>query len=275
MPSADDRPALTAIWTPGRLLADVAATLRFFSRIAVPAVNRHDDPARLPDFRRAAAVAPVSAIVIALPGITVFWLALQTALPASVAALFGLAVGIALTGALHEDGLADVADGFFGAGRPERRLEIMKDSRIGAFGTLALISALGLKTLLVATLALRYGGGGAALGWLAAESGSRAAFVAVWKALPPARPDGLAAKCGTPTRRAVDFAAALALLPFAAALSVYGPAAVTLAIVAQAAAGVAVARLAIAKIGGQTGDVLGATQQASCLAGLTGLCILV
>lgn len=275
MTRPDDRLESAAIWTPGRLVADIAATLRFFSRLPVPRINRHDDPAQLPDFRRAAAVTPVTAVLVALPGVAVFVFASLTALPEAVAVLLGLSVNIALTGALHEDGLADVADGFFGAGTPERRLEIMKDSRIGAFGTLALILAISLKTLLLATLATRYGAGAAALGWLAVESGSRATLVAVWHALPAARPDGLSALCGAPSRQSFIAAIALALTIFAACHALFPVPALLLAALAQGLAGYGVARIALAKIAGQTGDVLGAAQQLACLAGLTGLCILV
>jgi adenosylcobinamide-GDP ribazoletransferase len=275
MPSPDDRLETAANWTPGRLVADIAATLRFFSRLPVPRINRHDDPAQLPDFRRAAAVTPISALLVALPGVAVFLLASLTALPQAVAVLLGLSVNIALTGALHEDGLADVADGFFGAGTPERRLEIMKDSRIGAFGTLALILAISLKTLLLATLAARFGAGAAALGWLAMESGSRATLVTVWQALPAARPGGLSALCGSPTRPSVACALALALLFLILCLALYPATALVLAALAQGLAGFGVARIALTKIGGQTGDVLGAAQQLACIAGLTGLCILV
>ena len=275
MPSPDDRLATAAIWTPGRLVADIAATLRFFSRLPVPRINSHNDPAALPDFRRAAAVTPLSGLAIALPGVAVFLLASLTALPPAVAVLLGLSVNIALTGALHEDGLADVADGFFGAGTPERRLEIMKDSRIGAFGTLALILTLALKAALLATLAARFGAGGAALGWLAVESGSRVALVGVWRALPAARPGGLSALCGAPTRRAFVCALVLAGPVYAVCIATYSPAALLLAALGQGLAGYGVARIAMSKIGGQTGDVLGATQQLACLAGLTGLCILV
>ncbi|SDU04668.1 adenosylcobinamide-GDP ribazoletransferase [Stappia sp. ES.058] len=275
MPSADDRLETATVWTSGLLIADVAATLRFFSRLPVPRINADDDPARLPDFRRAAAVTPLSALIVALPGAAIFLLASLTALPAAVAALLGLSANIALTGALHEDGLADVADGFYGAGTPDRRLEIMKDSRIGAFGTLALILTLALKTALLSTLMERFGAPSAVLGWLAVESGSRAVLVGVWRALPAARPGGLSALCGTPARRAVACALMLALMVFAVCLVVYSLTAILLAAFAQAMTGYGVARIAMAKIVGQTGDVLGAAQQLACLGGLTGLCILV
>ena len=143
------------------------------------------------------------------------------------------------------------------------------------FGTLALILTLALKAALLATLAARFGAGGAALGWLAVESGSRVALVGVWRALPAARPGGLSALCGAPTRRAFVCALVLAGPVYAVCIATYSPAALLLAALGQGLAGYGVARIAMSKIGGQTGDVLGATQQLACLAGLTGLCILV
>ena len=96
-------------------------------------------------------------------GAAVFVLALH-GLPgtagALAAALLSMAATVLLTGAFHEDGLADVADGLGGASDRNRALEIMKDSRIGAFGAIALVLALGLKTVLLASMA---GQGAAAL----------------------------------------------------------------------------------------------------------------
>ena len=135
-----------------RSIADLAACLRFFSRVPVPTTNRLDDPSQLPAFSRAAWLVPVAGALLALPPALLLVLLGLTDLPPLAASLLAVALAMMLIGALHEDGLADVADGFFGASRRERRLEIMKDSRIGAFGTLALIVVVGLRTVLLATL---------------------------------------------------------------------------------------------------------------------------
>lgn len=250
--------------------ADLAALIRFFSRVPVPRANRLDDPAALPRFDRAGALMPLCGAVLALPACLVLAGLGQTALPAAAVALLAVATGVIVTGALHEDGLADVADGFFGAHRRERRLEIMKDSRIGAFGAIALIIALSLRAVLLASLLERAGVAATCLALIVVEAWSRAAIAVVWACLPSARPDGLAAACGRPGGMAaagacaLSLAAALPLLPLAGT-------AVALAALLAGLAAFGIARLAMARIGGQTGDVLGATQQVTLLAALAGL----
>ena len=111
-------------------------------------------PARAPGARRAAAAWAwplAGALVAGLAGLAAA-LALWLGLSAAVAAGLALAVQIALTGALHEDGLADCADGFWGGMERARRLEIMHDSRIGTYGVLALVLGLGLRWALLAGL---------------------------------------------------------------------------------------------------------------------------
>ncbi|MEY4983273.1 MAG: adenosylcobinamide-GDP ribazoletransferase [Pseudomonadota bacterium] len=181
------------------------------------------------------------------------WLALWLGMPAGVAGAVALAVAALATGALHEDGLADTADGLFGGWTKERRLEIMKDSRIGSYGVLALLvvtlarwSAL---TVLVA------GGHWAAI--CAAAALSRAPMALVMAALPNARGNGLSSSTGRPPARAAAGAAGMALL---LALVLTGGTAVAMALAAIATTA-GIAALARRKIGGQTGDILGATQQ--------------
>ncbi len=170
---------------------------------------------------------------------------------AAVASVLALVVFVAVTGALHEDGLADCADGLGVRGDRERRLVVMRDSAIGAFGTLALVGwALALTTAL-ATLS-----GGEALRALAS-----AAIVGRWAALihaaatPPARRDGLGATFAV-SRPALALATALTI---AGAVAIDGP----LYGVGAAAAGllVALAMAAWARraLGGRTGDTLGAS----------------
>ena len=170
-----------------------------------------------------------------------------------MAGAVALAVAALATGALHEDGLADTADGLFGGWTKERRLEIMKDSRIGSYGVLALM----VVTLArwSAITALVAGGHWAAI--LAAAGLSRAPMAAVMAGLPNARGNGLSASTGAPTRGAAAGAAGLALL---LALLLTGGTAIAMGL-AVLATTAGVAALAKRKIGGQTGDILGATQQ--------------
>ncbi len=178
------------------------------------------------------------------------WLGLPTSVQAGVAVL----TAVMVTGALHEDGLADCADGFWGSHDRARRLEIMKDSRIGAYGVLALVFGIGLRW--VGLWAARDAG----LFWvvfLVPAMASRAAMVWVMAALPLARDTGLSRVVGQPAGRVALAAATIAA---AATLVMTGMSVAAVALVAAAMC-LAVMALARAKIGGQTGDVLGGTQQ--------------
>jgi adenosylcobinamide-GDP ribazoletransferase len=184
-----------------------------------------------------------------------------------VAAALALAVLAMVTGALHEDGLADTVDGFWGGRDRDRRLSIMKDSRIGSYGALALILSVLLRWSALAAL---FGGGAGLLALMAVGALSRASMAGVMALLPFARPGGLAAGTGHPPILAVLTGGGLALL---LALASVGPAALAAALAALVAAA-AVGALAWHRIGGQTGDVLGAAQQAAEMAGLVVLAAL-
>ena len=179
------------------------------------------------------------------------------------AAALALALGLMLTGALHEDGLGDCADGFGGGADRARRLEIMRDSRLGTFGVAALVLLLIGKAALLAQL-----GGWQAVGVCAAAGAvSRAPLAALLRWAPQARADGLAAATGRPS-----FATVVAALGVALALAAaLGGAAGALALLAAALTTLATAALARRKIGGISGDVLGAAQalgEAAALAAL-------
>ncbi|NNK78920.1 MAG: adenosylcobinamide-GDP ribazoletransferase [Litoreibacter sp.] len=173
-----------------------------------------------------------------------------------LSAAVSLTALILMTGAMHEDGLADTADGFWGGWDKARRLEIMKDSRIGTYGVIALV-----LTLLMRWLALTaiFAAGSTMLSLIAAAVLSRAAMVGVMTVLPNARDDGLSRSTGRPPRETAFSAGAIALVLVLAGFGVSG-----IALVLAACLGACVVGgLASAKIGGQTGDVLGATQQIS------------
>jgi adenosylcobinamide-GDP ribazoletransferase len=175
-------------------------------------------------------------------------------LPPLPAATVAVVAGICLTGAFHEDGLGDTADAFAGGWDRDSTVRILKDPRLGTFGVLAVAASLLLRVGAVAALAP-----GAALAALpAAHALSRAAAVATMTALPAAGETGLGASyaLALPRRRALAGAAA----GLAIALALLG----VTALWAAAAAAVAAAllgRLAVRRLGGVTGDVLGAVQQ--------------
>ncbi len=185
---------------------------------------------------------------------------------ALVAALLSTAATAWMTGAFHEDGLADVVDGLGGSAERSRALEIMKDSRIGAFGAIALVLVLGLKAAVVALLA----GQGAPVAWsalvalLGAHVLSRLAPLFLIRALPYVGND--AGSKAKPLADAIDRSAlavgVLWSLPAAALLLWhFGPLQGLAALVAAAAVAGLLARVFLRRLQGFTGDCLGATQQ--------------
>lgn len=178
--------------------------------------------------------------------------------PLAVAGLALMAMTL-LTGAMHEDGLADLADGFWGGKDKARRLEIMRDSRLGSYGALAIGFSLLLRGGALASLSPC----GGALALVALAMASRAAMPLALRAMPPARADGLGHAAGEVTGGAVI----VALLLGACGLLLVGPTAAVATALTMAIAGLALAMLALRKIGGQTGDVLGALQQVTEMAG--------
>jgi adenosylcobinamide-GDP ribazoletransferase len=246
--------------------AAIAGCLRFLARVPVPVLGPLDDPARLPDLCRDAWAMPVAGAVIGLVGAVALWLTAWLGLPALPAAAVAVAVGVTVTGALHEDGLADTADGLAAGGSQERRLAVMRDSHIGAAGAAALVLSLILRVSALAAIA-EVSPIVAAAALVAANAVSRAAALAPLALLPPARADGIAVAAGRPTGRGLAAAAitatVLALLIGGAETGV----AATLAGLAGAALAVwLLLRLMRATLGGGTGDVAGAAEQAAASA---------
>jgi adenosylcobinamide-GDP ribazoletransferase len=179
--------------------------------------------------------------------------AVDLGLTALLAAGLAVGVGLIATGALHEDGLADLADGLGARGDAAAKLAAMRDSHIGVFGTLALILAMLLNVVALAALAQP---AEVACALIAAHGASRALLPWVMHRFEPARADGLAAGAGRPSQTtsfiALGIGAAVLLL-------LEGP---IRGLVAAAAACLAVllAPLARRQFGGITGDVLGAIE---------------
>jgi adenosylcobinamide-GDP ribazoletransferase len=236
-----------AAWRPHGM--DLAEALMLLTRLPVP-VNL-----ATPRGAQAAWAWPLAGVVAAGLAAGIGAAASVAGLPSGVVAGLILLTLVLATGALHEDGLADSADGLFGGQTRERRLEILRDSRIGSYGVVALILALGLRWQALTALADRPT---LLLGvLLTAAAVSRAAMAGVAWALPPARPDGLSVATGRPPVAAVVLAC---VLSFWLALGFAGWAAALAATLAAVVAAAVVARAAQARIGGQTGDILGASQ---------------
>ncbi len=236
------------VFTPLRQLRH---GLMFLTRLPLP---RHMDetPGALAE---SAWAFPVAGLVVAVPAAAIYALGATLGLSPLPAAVLCLACMVALSGALHEDGLADVADGFGGGADRARKLEIMRDSRIGAFGVVALVLSLAARIAAIASIADAALVTGAVI---AAAALSRASMVCVMYALPAAREDGLGKAAGKPAGRAVIAAVTLAFIIALAALDWKGADA---ALVAALIGAGAVAVLARRQIGGHSGDVLGAAQQ--------------
>lgn len=187
-------------------------------------------------------------------------LGLHTVIPPAPAAVLAVAFAALITGAFHHDGLADMADAFGGGWDVEQRMAILKDSRLGTYGTVALVLALAteISTLTV----LEPADGFRAV--VAAHCLSRAIAVAVMYRAPLAG-DGLGAAYASD----LGFGAVAVAMVVGVAATALAFAGGWLAVPALAAAVIAAAAvvwLAIRKIGGVTGDVLGAVQQLSALA---------
>lgn len=204
---------------------------------------------------------PLVGVLAALPSAALLLGGDALGLSAPVIAVLAIGALVIVTGGLHEDGLGDVADGLGGHHPRERALLIMKDSRIGAYGALALILSLGLRVALVAELADE-GAGLAALALVLSAAASRGAMAWLWSSLPSADPGGLADRIGRPPQRKGRIAAALgAAMLFFPTLAIMGPLGAVLPLVLGALALGQFRKFLIARLGGQTGDCLGAAQQ--------------
>ncbi len=225
--------------------------LQFLTRLPGPA---------LPDFTpdwitRSAKYFPLVGLIVGAIAAGTLMLAAQV-WSGVVPTLLAITIGILATGAFHEDGLADTADGLGGGQDPAQRLAIMKDSRIGTYGMVALVLCLALKVAALSS----FDAPKAALVLIAVQGVARAAAVVVMTALPYAGDPASAKSKPTPAGvtpgeclLAVAFAAwPLALLPLGQVVGGIAMGCICAALIVLAAR-----RL----IGGYTGDVLGAVEQ--------------
>ncbi len=237
----------------GALLAELKAGLMFYTRLPIG----HRSAADAADLARASWVAPLAGALIGSLGALVYWLADTIGLDPWPAAGLALAATLAATGALHEDGLADTADGFGGGASRERKLEIMRDSRIGTYGVCALVIALLLRAGILASFD---DPPAVAMALIAAHAGARAILPLFMFWVPSARSDGLSARAGRPSLARAIAAALIGVIALYLCLDVMATIA---AMISLAVASDAMRILCMRQIGGQTGDVLGALEQIS------------
>ena len=228
-------------------MADIAAAVGLLTRLPV----RVDTTKAMARGAQAAWAYPLAGVVVAVLAACLGTVMLALDVPVPIVAGAVLACSAFVTGAMHEDGLADCADGFWGGWNPSRRLEIMKDSAVGVYGLLALVLAVLLRWQ---ALVLIIDAGMLWAAVVATATTSRAGMVVLMNRLQNPRDNGLSRSVGRPSTAATWIAVGIAgLIAMTAGL----PNIILWSVIGTILCGV----LAYRKIGGQTGDVLGATQQ--------------
>jgi adenosylcobinamide-GDP ribazoletransferase len=242
---------------------DFLLALGFLTRLPVSAIDPGDRK-----LLRAGWCFPLVGVVVGAVGAVAVWIAYSVGLPLMVCGLGALAGTALLTGALHEDGLADLADGFGGGRDKASKIAIMRDSRIGTYGVLALILVTGLKAAAIASLVLSAGVVSACIALIVVHACARGLILPVALLLQSASGDGLGEMAGKPKLSTVQVSLGIS----AALLLIMLPAFTAVIAAAAGCAVVAViALLARRHIGGYTGDVLGAVEQAAEVAILLAL----
>ncbi len=236
-------------------LRDIVVAITFLTRLPLPMMGSGGT-----SLASAAWAFPLAGVISGGVGGGVFFCFGLLDVPLLIAVTLGLAATVLITGGLHEDGLADVTDGFGGGATKEKKLEIMHDSRIGAYGVLALIFSVGLRVAALLIIANHDGAHGIYAAFIAAAVFSRGLLPAVMLGLPHAREDGVSRGAGRPGIPGVAVSLGLG------AFGVYG-----LYLTQPTPAGYAMASALVAvlvfclvarrQVGGQTGDVIGAAQQ--------------
>jgi adenosylcobinamide-GDP ribazoletransferase len=238
-----------------------AVALQFLTRIPVPQIRVDEG-----DLRRASAAFPLVGVAVAVVGIAVRAGAEPLWGPA-VATIAAVCAMVAVTGAFHEDGLADTADGLWGGWDPEQRIAIMRDSRIGTYGTVALVGVLALRTGLLAGLPL----GAFAAAVLCGAVLGRASTLVLVRLLPAAAEGSGASVVGRLGALGSGVAAVTVVAVLGLAAGVLAPVVLAAGLLVVAAC----RRLFRRRLGGLTGDSLGATNQLVELAAIAAVAALV
>jgi adenosylcobinamide-GDP ribazoletransferase len=241
------------------------AALRFFTRLPVPAWVGHTQD----QLDHAARYFPLIGILIGSIGAGITEL-VALALPLGVAVLLGMAATILATGAFHEDGFADSCDGFGGGWDKAQVLAIMKDSRVGSYATLGVGLVLLAKWNALVELDAAFGLPFLAIALVAGHAVSRLASTVLISCLDYVRDDDGAKSKPLAQRMAPPELALAALFGLAPCL-LLPPADMLVALAAVALATLLAARYFLRRIGGYTGDCLGATQQVAEIAFYLGL----
>jgi adenosylcobinamide-GDP ribazoletransferase len=253
------------------LRLETVQLLRFYTRFPIPPLSFEADPYAAPDFSNSIRVLPLAAIFIALPSVLIIALGVLIELPSPIIAVLALAASALTTGAFHEDGLADTADSIGGGMSAKRRLEIMRDSRIGSYGSMALILVVMLKIFAISALLNRYGVSNTMLSVISAAMLSRVVGLLPHMILPSARHDGRSVEVGKPQPTPACLAILISLIFCFIALAGFGALKIIFGLLLVAGLTFIICVWTKRKINGQTGDILGAIQQVSEVALLVAL----
>ncbi len=272
-PPPMDRDRAPAHW-PGWLAA-TAQAIRFYSRLPVPLMPGETEQHAAPDFRVMPRALPLAALVIAIPAVLVAAAAQALELSSLISAALILTTLTITSGAFHEDGLADTADGLFGGHTIERRLAIMKDSLIGSFGASALVLAFLLRFAGLVAILDGADIAGVCAAIAIATIWSRSLGIHLLAVDAPARAYGALATVGMPTVRTAVMTLVLAATLCAASAWAGGLPLAGLINALALATFVALGLAALARrlIGGPTGDIAGAAQQLGEIAAYLGLAV--
>lgn len=247
-PATDDLPSYKGGW-----IQDFLVALVFLTRLPITLGFSFD----LKALKSACRCFPLIGIIVGGLSGAIFMISYAVGLPPLLSAFLAVAAQILLTGALHEDAIGDVADGFGGGSARDRKLEIMRDSRVGTYAVLALIFIVGIKVTALSSLATPLT---VFAVLVSSATASRSLMVWAMYLMPSARNDGLGHGAGRPAILEPLVATVLGILVAIVALgNLVGAVALLSAIIGATLMGV----IAYRQIGGQTGDVLGAIQQIS------------
>ncbi len=232
---------------------DIAAAVMILTRIPIKWSYFSE---KEPDISQSLWAYPVVGIIISIFSICVYLVSVSLGWPVFVSSASALLVTVLITGAFHEDGLADVCDGFWGGYTKDRKLEIMKDSRVGTYGVLALLFSLALRIMFLSSLATYE----AISALIITACVSRTIIVSLLTVMKPAVTDGMGVKAGKPSIYSLCLSITISVVTtyFLAGVGVTG-----LVISVSVLALLFVRFVALRHIGGYTGDVLGAGQQVS------------
>ncbi len=251
---------------------NVARSVGFLSRLPVPGRYFVGHDGRL---NRAVRAFPIAGVLVSVPAAAFFAVSIELRVDPLLAAFVALSIQIVLTGCLHEDGLSDTADGLGGGKTRQNALDIMRDSRIGTYGAVALIVSLGIRATAMAAIGSNLGPVESGLALLGIAALSRSLMVWHWQLLSPARADGVAASAGEPDPASAKIALITGTVLCAALLL---PAISLVPVIVTILVAVGLTRLYTGwvgrKIGGHTGDTIGAAQQIAEMALLGTLALL-